>query len=94
MIVSFGDRPTEGLYHGEWARFFPPDILDAALEKLDMLDAAHQLEDMRIPPGNRLKRLKGDLRSFYSIRVNRQWRIIFRWTPDGVRDVTLSDYHS
>jgi len=73
-------------------RRFPNDILKAALRKLDVLNAAHRLEDLRSPPANRLEALKGDLAGFYSIRVNDQWRIIFRWDADA-SDVSLVDYH-
>lgn len=96
MIRSFGDRATEDLYHGRptrRARRFPSDIIRGTLMKLDMLNAAHELRDLREPPGNRLKALKGDLAGFHSIRVNDQWRIVFRWTDSGPEDVSLTDYH-
>jgi len=63
------------------------------VRKLDMLEAATTLEDLRVPPGNRLEALKGDLRGQHSIRVNDQWRIVFRWTPRGPAEVRLLDYH-
>ena len=94
-IRSFGDPATADLYHGRRtsrARRFPQDILNVALRKLDMLNAAFKLADLRSPPGNRLEALKGDLDGFYSIRVNEQWRIIFRW-ENGAHKVTLVDYH-
>lgn len=97
MIVSFADRATEALYHGEAAglvRRFPPDIRASALRKLDMLNAAHLLLDLRSPPGNRLEALRGTLAGRHSIRVNDQWRIVFRWTDAGPEDVRLTDYHS
>ena len=97
MIVSFADRATEALYHGEMAglvRRFPPDIRASALRKLDMLNAAHVLLDLRSPPGNRLEALRGDLAGRHSIRVNDQWRIVFRWTDAGPEEVRLTDYHS
>lgn len=96
MILSFRDSATADLYHGRntsRARRFPPDIVRVALRKLDMLNAARRLEDMRSPPGNRLEALSGDLDGFYSIRVNEQWRIIFVWSESGVSDVSLVDYH-
>ena len=68
-------------------------MLRTALRKLDMLAAAMTLEDLRVPPGNRLEALKGDLAGEHSIRVNDQWRIVFRWTPRGPSDVRLIDYH-
>lgn len=63
------------------------------MRKLDMLNAAHVLDDLKAPPGNRLEALKGDLAGFHSIRINSQWRIIFRWTPSGPEDVEIIDYH-
>lgn len=96
MIVSFGDPATEALYHGtadRRARRFPSDVLKTALRKLDMLAAAVVIEDLRVPPGNRLEMLKGDLKGRYSIRVNDQWRIVFRWTVQGPAEVRLLDYH-
>jgi proteic killer suppression protein len=94
-IHSFGDPATADLYHGRntsRARRFPQSIVSATLRKLDVLNAAHQLDDLRSPPGNRLEALKGDLEGFHSIRVNDQWRITFRWN-NGVHDVSLVDYH-
>jgi proteic killer suppression protein len=94
-IRSFGDPATADLYHGRntsRVRRFPKDAIPAALRKLDVLNAAHRLDDLRSPPDNRLEVLKGDLRGFHSIRVNRQWRIIFRW-ENGAYDVSLADYH-
>jgi len=96
MIASFGDSATEDLYHGRRSnrvRRFPPGILRVALRKLDMLNAAHRLEDLRGAPGNRLEALKGRLQGFHSIRVNDQWRIIFRWSEGAAYDVSLTDYH-
>jgi len=96
MIGSFGDRATEDLFHGirsNRVRRFPPTIVEAALQKLDRLNAAHALDDLRSPPGNRLEALRGDLRGFYSIRINNQWRIIFRWQPSQAYDVRIVDYH-
>jgi proteic killer suppression protein len=97
VIVSFADRATEALYHGEatgLVRRLPPDIRATALRKLDMLNAAYVLLDMRSPPGNRLEALRGDLAGRHSIRVNDQWRIVFRWTDAGAEEVRLTDYHS
>lgn len=91
-IRSFGGRATEQLYHGGPTRF-QVDVAKAARRKLDMLHAAHALRDMASPPGNRLEALKGDLLGWFSIRVNRQWRIIFRWSVTDAYDVRLVDYH-
>ena len=95
MIVSFGDGATEDLYNGvssARARKFPNDVTKAARRKLDMVNAAHNLNDLRAPPGNRLEALAGDLKGFHSIRVNDQWRIVFRWI-NGAHEVRLADYH-
>ena len=70
-----------------------PRIERAALRKLVMLDAAESLDDLRVPPGNRLEPLKGKMGGLYSVRVNDQWRIVFRWTPTGPTDVDIRDYH-
>jgi toxin HigB-1 len=96
MIVSFGDRATEDLYHNRptsRARRFPHDIITPTLVKLDMLNAASTVLDLRSPPGNRLESLKGGLEGFYSIRVNDQWRVVFRWESNNAYDVRLMDYH-
>ncbi len=96
MIVSFGDKATAALYHGERGksiRRFPPAIRSAALRKLDVLNGAPTLGDLRSPPGNRLEVLRGDLAGLYSIRVNDQWRIIFRWAEGDAHDVRVIDYH-
>jgi toxin HigB-1 len=82
MIDSFGDKDTEDLYHGRATarvRQVPADMHTVALRKLDMLNAAKDLQDLLSPPGNRLKVLRCRLKGFYSIRVNEQWRIVFRW---------------
>jgi toxin HigB-1 len=96
MINSFGDRATEDLYHERptaRARRFPPEVVRRALKQLDVLNAAHSLNDLRVPPGNRLEALRGDLTGFHSIRVNDQWRIIFRWADAAATEVRLVDYH-
>lgn len=96
MIISFGDRATEDLYHGRQTkrvRHFPADIRQPALRELDMLNAAHRLDDLAGLSGNRLESMRGDLKGYYSIRVNEQWRIIFRWVDGGAQAVCLTDYH-
>ena len=96
MIVSFGDRGTSDLFHGNStrrARAIPTQIAEMALYKLDVINAAQTLDDLRSPPGNRLEALRGDLRGFHSIRINQQWRIIFRWAENGAHDVKIVDYH-
>jgi proteic killer suppression protein len=94
--VSFGDRATEDLFHNvrsNRVRRFPTNIVEAALWKLDVLNAAQALEDLRSPPGNRLEALRGSWRGFHSIRINNQWRIIFRWQAAEAREVRIIDYH-
>ena len=96
MIASFGDAATEDLYHGRQSskvRKFSANVVQAALRKLDMLNAAHRLTDLQSPPGNRLEALKGDRQGFHSIRVNDQWRIVFRWSEEAAHEVSLTDYH-
>lgn len=96
MIASFRDPATEALFHGERGkaiRRLPPEIRSAAVRKLDMLNAARELGDLRAPPGNRLEALKGDLRGMHSIRVNDQWRVVFRWEAGDAHDVEIVDYH-
>jgi len=96
MILSFRDQATEDFYHNRPTRRtarFPAIIRSTALRKLDVLNAAHRLTDLQMPPGNRLEALKGDLSGFFSIRVNDQWRLIFRWDNSNVYDVALVDYH-
>jgi proteic killer suppression protein len=96
VIVSFGDYATEALFHGQRdakTRRLPADIRSAALRKLDMLNAAQELLDLRVPPGNRLEALRGDRKGFHSIRVNDPWRLVFRWTPVGPERVSLIDFH-
>jgi proteic killer suppression protein len=96
MIISFGDKSTAALYHGERGkaiRKFPPDIRRPALRKLDVLNGARDIKDLRAPPGNRLEPLHGALAGLHSIRVNDQWRIVFRWVDGDAHDVRVVDYH-
>ena len=96
MILSFGDQDTVDLYHGRdtrGSRRFPPGIINTARRKLDMLAAAYQLNDLRIPPGNRLEALKGGYEGFFSVRINDQWRIIFQWEKHDASKVRIVDYH-
>lgn len=92
MIQSFADAETEKLFHTEKSRRFHA-IARVALRKLIQLNRAGKLSDMRVPPGNRLEALKGDYTGFHSIRINDQWRIVFRWTAAGPCDVAIVDYH-
>jgi proteic killer suppression protein len=96
MIISFGNRGTSDLFHGissRHARKFPGQIYEQALSKLDVLNAAQVLDDLRSPPGNRLEPLRGDLKGFHSIRINSQRRIVFRWVESSAHDVQIMDYH-
>lgn len=91
-ILTFKCNETQSLYYGNKVRRFA-QISAVAMRKLAMLNRAALLEDLKIPPGNRLERLKGSRKGQYSIRVNRQWRICFRWTKAGVQEVEIVDYH-
>ena len=93
MIESFGDTETEQIYRGQRSRKLPGDIQHRARRKLRMLNQARALQDLSVPPGNRLEGLRGDLSGFWSIRINQQWRIIFRWDDGVKKDVSIVDYH-
>ena len=93
MIRSFADRATERLFHREPVRRLPPRLLRVALRKLVQLDAAATLDDLRVPPGNRLERLHGNRAGQHSIRINDQWRLCFRWRDGEAHDVAVVDYH-
>ena len=93
MIKSFRDRDTERLFQRRPVRKLGPDIQKVALRKLRMLDAATVLDDLRLPPGNRLEKLKGDRAGQHSVRINQQWRICFRWRSGDAYDVEIVDYH-
>ncbi|MDP2732728.1 MAG: type II toxin-antitoxin system RelE/ParE family toxin [Hoeflea sp.] len=93
MIGSFKDKRTEQLFRGERVRGFPPEIVVRARRKLTSLNAAHRLDDMRVPPSNRLEQLKGDRTGQHSIRINNQWRICFRWFDGNAFEVEICDYH-
>ena len=93
MIRSFRDRDAERLFRREPIKRLPKSLLRVALRKLMLLDAADRLEDLRVPPGNRLEKLTKDRIGQHSIRINDQWRICFRWQSNGVEDVEIVDYH-
>jgi proteic killer suppression protein len=93
VIKSFADRNTQRLFNREPVRRFPADLLHSMLRKLVALDAAEALEDLRVPPGNRLEKLKGRRSGQHSIRVNDQWRICFAWKDGDATDVEIVDYH-
>lgn len=93
MIVSFGDRETEKIWQGERSRKLPNQIQEIGRRKLRMINSAIDLNDLKIPPANRLEKLSGDLRTFFSIRINDQWRIIFKWSAGNASEVEIVDYH-
>ena len=93
MIQGFRDRTTEAVYRGENPKGFPSDLVKIARRKLAYLDAAVDLRDLRQPPGNQLEALTKDRRGQYSIWINDQFRICFRWTRQGPADVEVTDYH-
>jgi proteic killer suppression protein len=93
MIRSFRDRDTERLAQRERVKKWSPELHKAGLRKLRMLDAAEEVADLRVPPGNRLERLKGDRDGQHSIRINDQWRVCVRWDDGDAYDVEFVDYH-
>ena len=96
MILSFRDRTTEDIYDGtdsKGARSIPRPIWKSVARKLDMLNAAHDIRDLKVPPGNRLEALKGTWKGYHSIRINDQYRIVFQWVEGNARDVLITDYH-
>jgi len=96
VIRSFGDKRSADLYHGRRSRAVQrlATVLVARTQrKLDMMEAAVRLDDLRSPPGNRLEALGGDRKGWHSVRVNDQWRLVFRWMDGAVEDVTFMDYH-
>ena len=94
MIRSFKCKETERVYNRRFSRKLPRDIQRIAIRKLWMLDAATQHDDLRVPPGNKLERLKGDREGQHSIRINDQWRICFKWRSGDAHDVEIVDYHA
>jgi proteic killer suppression protein len=93
VIKSFRDRDTERLFERRRVKRWGAEIQRIGLRRLRMLDAATVLDDLRVPPGNRLEKLKGDREGQHSIRINRQWRICFRWRSGHAYDVEIADYH-
>jgi len=93
MIVSFRDAEAATIWAGRRGRRLPPDIQDAAIRKLRLLNASKRIDDPRIPPGNRLEALKRDRQGQHSIRINDQWRICFIWKDNHAHQVEIADYH-
>ncbi|WP_300917239.1 type II toxin-antitoxin system RelE/ParE family toxin [Corynebacterium stationis] len=93
MIRNFGDKNTERIWQENYVKSIDRKAQRATMRKLELIHAAQNIEDLRIPPGNRLERLVGDRRGQHSIRVNAQWRICFVWKDGGAEDVELVDYH-
>ncbi|MCU0510294.1 MAG: type II toxin-antitoxin system RelE/ParE family toxin [Anaerolineae bacterium] len=93
MIKSFKNEETESIYQRRRSRRLPPEIQEAALRKLRMLNSAVVVQDLRSPPGNRLEKLSGDREGQYSIRINDQWRVCFIWRGSDAFDVEITDYH-
>jgi len=93
VLRSFADKDSERVWRRERSRRLDPATQRTALRKLLILDAAETLDDARIPPGDRLEKLRGDRAKQHSIRVNQQWRICFRWTTAGPEDIEIVDYH-
>ncbi len=93
MIRSFGSKDTRKIWNGERVKGLPPEIQSIARRKLRMLHASDNLNDLRIPPSNRLEKLSGASVTFYSIRINDQWRIVFNWLDGVAEEVEIIDYH-
>ena len=93
MIRSFRDKETEKIFNRQRSRKLPSDIQQIALRKLRMLNRSQSLQDLRVPPSNRLEKLSGDRQDQYSIRINKQWRICFSWQNSDAYNVEIVDYH-
>ena len=93
MIITFGDKETEKVWNGFVSKKYPREIQEIARRKLRMINNSFDIMDLRIPPSNRLEKLKGDFKEFYSIRVNAQWRIVFKWDHGNANEIEIIDYH-
>lgn len=93
MIISFGSKETEKIWDGIRAKKIPIEVQHAGRRKLRMLNNSQDIIDLRVPPSNQLEKLTGKLNSFYSIRINKQWRIIFQWSNGNASEVEIIDYH-
>lgn len=93
MIISFGSKDTEKVWLGERVKKLPNEIQEVGRRKLRMLNNSQTMADLQIPPSNRLEKLREELKEFYSIRINDQWRIIFKWHQGNASEVRIVDYH-
>ncbi len=93
MIVSFGDKDTQKIWEGIRVKSLSTEIQEIARRKLRMLNNSVDVNDLMIPPSNRLEKLKGNLKNYYSIRINNQWRVIFKWKNGNASEVSIIDYH-
>ncbi|MDA9819827.1 type II toxin-antitoxin system RelE/ParE family toxin [Salibacteraceae bacterium] len=93
MIMSFGSKETEKVWEGERSRKLSLETQKIGRRKLRMINNSVDIEDLRIPPANRLEKLSGNLKEFHSIRINKQWRIIFKWKQGNALEVQITDYH-
>ena len=93
MIKTFGDKESSNIWNEIRSKKLPNEIQDVARRKFRMLNNVQDVNDLRIPPANRLEKLKGDLQDYYSIRINNQWRIIFKWINNDAYEISILDYH-
>lgn len=93
MILSFGSKDTEKIWNGERTKRIPLEIQQIGRRKLRMLNNSQNIKDLQVPPSNRLEKLSGKLKDFHSIRINDQWRIIFKWENNHASEVAIIDYH-
>ncbi len=93
MLSSFGDKDTKKIWEGERIKRFSTEIQETARRKLRMLNNSQNLTDLQVSPSNKLEKLKGNFKEFYSIRINNQWRIIFKWNNGNAEEVEIIDYH-
>lgn len=93
MILSFGSKKTEKIWNGERVKKLPLEIQNIGRRKLRMLNNSQDINDLRVPPSSRLENQKGNLKEYYAIRINDQWRIIFKWNDGNASDVEIIDYH-
>lgn len=93
MIIDFSSKDTEKIWQGERVCKLPNEVQEVGRRKLRMLNNSQTLTDLRIPPSNRLEKLSGNMKEFYSIRINDQWRIVFKWQEGNASEVSIIDYH-